>query len=47
MILYRYMVINPLLDPLKEGRVGPRHFGEKINLLQLPGFTTQIVYLIA
>jgi len=38
---------HPLLYPLKEGRVGPRHFGEEINLLPMPGFTTQIVQLIA
>ena len=38
---------HPLLYPLKEGRVGPRRFGEEINLLPSPGFTTQIAHLIA
>jgi hypothetical protein len=37
---------HSLLYPLKEGRMGPRHFGEEINILPLPGFTTQIVHLI-
>jgi len=36
---------HPLLYPLKEGRVGARHFGEEINLLPMPGYTTQIVLL--